>query len=160
MVNSAGRTVTVNSLKYDNSIRRTWSAQIKQETEDRLVLEGSFETDVEHHDLGLISAGTISVETYWFTRWYSIFRFLTPDGGLRNYYCNVNMPPVFSGSTLSYIDLDLDVVVWPNGRHSILDAAEFEENARLFSYPEEVRNGASTALEELIELIENGGLPN
>ena len=152
--------VTVNSLNYDNSVRKSWSATLVTNSDDRLVLEGVFDRDVVHPDLGLIESGTLSTEYFWFDRWYSIFKFLEPDRALRNYYCNVNMPPDFSGSTLNFVDLDLDVVVWPDNGFSVLDATEFKENARKFAYPEIIMKRTHSALEELITLIENGDLPS
>ena len=151
--------VTVKSLKYDNSVQRTWSASLIENSGDMLVLEGVFDRDIVHSDLGHIEAGTVSIEYFWLNRWYSIFQFLGPNRQLRNYYCNVNMPPVFSRSTLSFVDLDLDVVVWPDNRYSVLDEAEFEENALSFAYPQHVRERAIIALDELIALIESGSLP-
>ena len=151
--------VTVSSLTYDNSVRKSWSARIMEQAGERLVLEGIFENEIEHPDLGRIEAGTVSIEYYWLARWYSIFRFLTPDGTLRNYYCNVNMPPVFEGSKLSYVDLDLDLVVWPGGNYSVLDREEFEENANVFSYPASVKENALRALEELIGMVQSNNLP-
>jgi protein associated with RNAse G/E len=130
-----------------------------EQSGDRLVFEGTFDRSVEHKDLGHIEKGTISVEHYWLGGWYSIFRFHRPDRTIRNYYCNVNMPPSFVGSTLDYVDLDLDIVAWPDGSYSILDVDEFEENARRFSYPESVRDRARMALEELVGLIESKDLP-
>ena len=124
-----------------------------------LTLEGVFDADVEHGDLGNIRAGTLSVEYYWLDRWYNIFRFHEPDGTLRNYYCNVNMPPVLTGGTLDYVDLDIDVLVWPDGRREVLDREEFEANAKAFDYPRTVRSAAENALSELIAMIDGGKLP-
>jgi protein associated with RNAse G/E len=154
-----GRDITVKSLKYDNSVRKSWSARLVENVEDSLVLEGTFHNDVEHGELGRIEKGTVSVEYYCLSGWYSIFRFLTPHGKLRNYYCNVNMPPILEGSTLSYVDLDLDVVVWPDGKYKVLDIEEFEENSSLFAYPASVKQRALQALDELIELASRRKLP-
>ena len=83
-----------------------------------------------------------------------MFRFSDADRGLKNFYCNVNQPPQFDGSVLSYIDLDIDVLVAPDLTYKILDIDDFEENARRYSYPEEVQASAQRALSELIGMIE------
>ena len=36
---------------------------------------------------------------------------------------------------INYVDLDIDVIVWPDGRIEVLDLEEFEENSRVYSYP-------------------------
>ncbi|MBV6495443.1 MAG: DUF402 domain-containing protein [Acidobacteria bacterium ACB1] len=146
------RTLTVRSLAYDKSLRREWTAELISQTSSRIDLVGVFESTVEHRDLGRIAAGTVSYEFYWPDRWYNIFRFEYPDGGLRNYYCNVAMPPAISETALEYVDLDIDVLVWPDREPIVLDRDEFEENRRALSYPEEVVAKAEETLKELLNV--------
>lgn len=145
--------VTINSRKYDLSIRRSWQCRLIQETDKLLVFIGEFDLGVEHPELGKIAKGTLSYEYYWLDRWYNIFRFHEPDGRLRNWYCNINMPPVFKDGAVDYVDLDIDILVWPNFRIEVLDRDEFEANALRFNYPESVRNNAENAFNELLEMI-------
>ena len=154
-----GPVFTINARKFDHSIHRSWTARLIEHTEKQLVFEGVFDQDVEHCELGHIVQGTVSTEYYWLDQWYSVFRFQEPTGGLRNFYGNINMPPTFAHSTLDYVDLDIDVVVWPDRSFKVLDIDEFEENARLFAYPEAVRAQAAIGLEKLITLINSGDLP-
>ena len=118
-----------------------------------LILDAQFDQDIEHELLGTISSGTLSTEYYWLDRWYNIFRFSEPTGKLRNFYCNVNSPPHFDGRVLSYVDLDIDVLVNPDFSYQILDLDDFEQNAKLFGYPAEVQSRARRAVDELINLI-------
>jgi protein associated with RNAse G/E len=151
--------ITINSLKYDGSVRRSWSCKFVDKVGDLLVFIGEFETEVNHPDLGHIKRGTISYEYYWLDRWYNVFRFHEPDGKIRNYYCNINMPPKFEDGILEYIDLDIDVVVWHDFSLEKLDVEEFEEHAEKFGYPEEVLVNAQLGLEELMALIEAREFP-
>jgi len=118
-----------------------------------LILDAQFDQDIEHELLGKISSGTLSTEYYWLDRWYNIFRFSEPTRKLRNFYCNVNSPPHFDGRVLSYVDLDIDVLVNPDFSYQILDLDDFEQNAKLFGYPAEVQSRARRAVDELINLI-------
>ena len=77
----------------------------------------------------------------------------------QNFYCNINQPPSFDGRVLSYIDLDIDVLVAPDFTYKILDVDDFEENAKRYAYPDEVQANARTALAELISLIETRTFP-
>ena len=124
-----------------------------------LTLVGVFEDEVKHPDLGTVKHGTISYEYYWLDRWYSIFCFYEPDGSPRNYYCNINMPPVFENGVLDYVDLDIDVLVWPDSRFQILDEAEYEENAVRYDYPETVKAAVAASLSDLMALIQDRKLP-
>jgi len=124
-----------------------------------LVLDGKFDADIEHDLLGTIVSGTQSLEYYWLDRWYNVFRFSRPNGELRNYYCNVNVPPSFDGKILSYVDLDLDILVAPDFSFQILDAQDFERNAEVYGYDDEIRANAQRALDELVAMIDKRSFP-
>jgi len=146
------RILKVRSLAYDKSLRREWSAEVIRHSSSRIDLVGVFETTIEHRDLGRIEAGTVSYEYYWTDRWYNIFRFEHPEGHLRNYYCNIAMPPVISDTALEYVDLDIDVLVWPNREPIVLDRDEFEENCIALAYPSDVIERAEGSLKDLLTL--------
>jgi len=130
-----------------------------EQTGSLLVFAGEFDSDVDHPDLGLIRRGTISYEYYWLDRWYNVFRFHEPCGRLRNYYCNINMPPSYKSCVLDYIDLDVDVVVWEDFSYKVLDMDEYETSAALFGYPGHVTSQVNNALAELVVLIETREFP-
>ena len=151
--------ITVRVLKYDGTEYRRWNATLARQDEALIVLDAEFEDDVEHRLLGHIRRGTRTIEYYWADRWYNIFRFLESDGATKLYYCNVNMPPKISGGILSYIDLDIDVLVQPDFSHQVLDLEEFTANAERYSYPEHVRVQTHKAVDELISMIETRQFP-
>ena len=154
-----GDAVVVSVLKYDGREHRRWPARIAKSDGPLLVLDAVFDEEIEHDLLGTIASGTISTEYYWLDRWYNVFRFSDPDGELKKFYCNVNTPPRFDGDVLSYIDLDIDVVVERDLTYKILDEDDFERNAKQYSYPEEVQGNARRALAELAQLIESRSFP-
>lgn len=153
------RAIIVRTYKYDGTEHRHWRAQISKQEDSLLVLDAKFEEEIRHPLLGTVARDTLSVEYYWLDRWYNIFRFVEPTGELRNFYCNVNVPPVLQRNVLSYIDLDMDVLVAPDFSYSILDEDEFAANAARFNYPAEILLKSRLALEELIALIEGHAFP-
>jgi protein associated with RNAse G/E len=146
--------VTVHARKFDGRVHRQWQATLVRQVESLIVVEGVFEEEIRHALLGTIAAGTLSAEYYWTDRWYSVFRFREPTGALRNYYCNINQPATFDGKTLTFTDLDIDVLVAPDFSYRILDEEEFAANADAYGYPEFVLESARHALAELISRIE------
>jgi len=154
-----GSDILVSVRKYDGLEHRRWRARIAKSEGPLLVLDAVFEEEIEHDLLGTIALGTVSTEYYWLDRWYNVFRFSDKSGTLKNFYCNVNQPPSFDGRVLSYIDLDIDVLVAPDLTYKILDLEDFEENARRYSYPEDVQANAHRAVKELTELIESRAFP-
>jgi len=140
--------------KYDGSEHRRWPARIAKHEGSLLILDAVFEDGLEHDLLGTIVAGTVSAEYYWLDRWYNVFRFSDSSGKLKSFYCNINQPPSFDGHVLSYIDLDIDVLVAPDLTYKILDLDDFEANAAQYAYPEDVQANAHRALKELTKLID------
>lgn len=151
--------ISVRAYKYDGSEHRRWIAQLARSEGSMLQLTGVFDTEIDHTLLGKIKRGTVSVEHYWTDRWYSVFRFSEPTGELRNYYCNVNVPPSFDGSVLRFVDLDIDILVAPDFTYSILDEEEFAENTLRYAYPIDVQRRVGAAVDELIDLIESRQFP-
>jgi protein associated with RNAse G/E len=151
--------ITVLARKYDGREHRRWEAKVVRHADSLLVLDGRFETEIRHNLLGTIAPGTLSIEYYWLDRWYNVFRFMEPGGGLRNYYCNVNIPPTYDGRVLSFVDLDMDILVAPDLSYQILDEDEFKVNALHYEYPALIQERAHQALAELKALIEARQFP-
>ena len=151
--------ITVCTYKYDGTEHRRWRAEVARRENSLLILNAKFEEEIQHPQLGIIECGTSSIEFYWLDRWYNIFRFHQPSGELRNFYCNINVPPVFHRKMLSYIDLDLDILVAPDLSYVILDEDEFKTNAARVNYPLEVQRRSHQALEQLITLIDSRQFP-
>lgn len=151
--------VVVNSRSYDWSVRRSWHCELIETKGTLLSFFGEFDRDIQHPFLGLIEKGTTSYEYYWLDRWYSIFRFHRPTGEFHCFYCNINTPPTFADGVLDLIDLDIDVVVFPDWSYAVLDEEEFEENAQTLSYPEETIEMTQAAKAELLEMIAERKFP-
>ena len=154
-----GDAIVVSVLKYDGREHRRWPARIAETVGPLIVLDAVFDEEIEHYLLGKVLSGTISTEYYWLDRWYNVFRFSSSDQVLQKFYCNINAPPQFDGRVLSYVDLDIDVLVEPDLTYRILDEEDFEQNARRYGYPEEIRANARRALTEVIGLIESRAFP-
>jgi protein associated with RNAse G/E len=149
----------VRVLKHDGSEYRRWRGRVAGREANLIVLNAEFDVDVSHHLLGEIKRGTRLIEYYWLDRWYNVFRFLHKDGSTRLYYCNVNKPPAFDGRSLTYIDLDIDVVVQPDYSYEVLDLDEFRVNSEAYGYSDEEKANASDALEALISMIQSRRFP-
>jgi protein associated with RNAse G/E len=141
--------IVVRVYKYDGREHRTWRARLAKQVGPLIVLDAIFAEEVEHHLLGRIAAGTISKEFYWLDRWYNVFRFSD------RFYCNVTEPPSFDGSILTYVDLDIDILVDRDFSYRILDLEDFES----YSYPAEVKQKARQAVAELISLVAARSFP-
>jgi protein associated with RNAse G/E len=158
-VEPPGTPFTIRVLRYDGTEYRRWSATLSHRDGPLIVLEAEFDCEVQHLHLGHIPLGTRTIEYYWQDRWYNVFKFLDDAGETRLWYCNVNLPPMVEEASITYVDLDLDLIVRTDFSYQILDADEFEHHARIFGYPEEVQESAQRALNELISRIEGRQFP-
>lgn len=149
----------VRVLKHDGHEYRRWRGRLAKQEGRLIVLEAEFDVDVSHHLLGEIKRGTRLIEYYWLDRWYNVFRFLHDDGSTRLYYCNVNKPPAVDGQCLTYIDLDIDVIVRPDYSYEVLDLDEFKTNSQRYDYSDEEKANAAHALAELTEMIKSRRFP-
>lgn len=151
--------ITINSRKFDGQIHRNWKCKFVEQKGNLLIFVGEFEKEVKHSHLGVIRRGTVSYEFYWLDGWFNVFRFHEPEGDLRNFYCNLNMPPKFENGVLDYVDLDIDILVWTDFRTEILDLEEFETNAKRFGYSEELKSRIHKTIAEILEMIARREFP-
>jgi len=96
---------------------------------------------------------------FWRDRWYNVFRLSRPGCSLALWYCNVTTPATFECGQLTYIDLDLDVAVHPDGHIRLLDRDEFERHRELYRYPDDVARKAEDAADEVMTLAREGKFP-
>jgi protein associated with RNAse G/E len=141
--------VLIRVLKYDGTERRRWFGRVAKHDGPLIVHDAVFDEEVQHDLLGTIASGTVSKEYYWLDRWYNVFRFSN------RFYCNVTQPPSFDGSVLTYVDLDIDVLVESDFSYRILDLEDFETS----QYPAEIDQSARQAVEDLIEEIKTRSFP-
>ena len=151
--------ITINSRKFDGRIHRSWQARLLEETAGFYLFVGEFVKEVKHPKIGVIRRGTISYEYYWKNEWYNVFRFHEPEGVLRNFYCNINQPPMLSRDVLDYVDLEIDILVWRDFSFEILDLDEYEDTALKYSFSDEIKNKVVESMNNLLEMIKERKFP-
>lgn len=152
--------IIVRSCKHDGRVNRSWPARVARLEGTLIVLDAFFAEEVRHKLIGTIEAGTLSTEFFWTDRWYSVFRFQSQASGrLLKFYCNINTPPRLIDGSLTFVDLDVDVLVNPDYSSTILDEDEFERHAQIYKYPSTYRSRVRKALDELQQLIANRQFP-
>lgn len=123
---NTGQRITV--IKLNPQGLETWRYQgvVLKRGVDTLILEAYFDReDRQFHGMPLCK-GDRFVETYYTKRWYNIFEVHSrDDDSMRGWYCNIGKPALIDGDTLSYIDLALDLLVFPDRRQVVLDEDEF-----------------------------------
>src|SRR5438552_6386657 len=142
---AASERVTVLVRKYDGTEHRRWEANIVDQRDSLIVLEGVFEGEVEHQLMGRIASGTRSLEYYWLDRYYNVFRLAEQSSKFRSFYCNIGTPAELENGMLTYVDLDIDVLVEPDFSYRVIDLDDFQTNVVKQGYPEAIQRCAHEA---------------
>jgi protein associated with RNAse G/E len=158
------RDIRLHSAKYDGALNYTWSAQVLHEDETGFVwfspAETAFIRPTHTHPTPYDWVGIC-----WYDRWYAIDASLVPPhaagkaGTLHHYYCNIGAPGAWHGNTFRYVDLDLDLVVYPDGAQQLLDEDEFSDHRVRLGYPAEIIGAAEDAARDVATLARSGASP-
>ncbi len=93
------------------------------------------------------------VQFFWPQRWYTLSAFYN-GYDLLHTYASIIQPPDTSLDRLTYVDLDLSLLVKPDLQYEVLTLAEFEQAAAQLRYSEQVRIGALLALETVTNALQ------
>lgn len=144
-------------IKMNTERQETWryTGKLLAADEQSRLIEARFNrSDLPFHGI-IFRENDRFIERYYTQRWYNIFAIHDRDTDrLKGWYCNVTTPAEFSPNQIAYIDLALDLLVYPEGNYLILDEDEF---AALNLEPE-TNQLAQHALRELIQLVDSGQL--
>jgi protein associated with RNAse G/E len=125
---SERRTIQVSKRNIHDQETWRYRAELIRQQGNCLLLEAYFDReDMDLHGMKL-ARGDHFIEAWYTDRWYNVFEIhARQDDRLRGWYCNIGCPAKLEGDTLSYIDLALDLLVFPDGRQLVLDQDEFDQ---------------------------------
>lgn len=141
--------VTVVKLNPAGEFTWQYQGQVMERCEQSLTLQAHFNRD-DLPFFGIILArGDRFIETFFSNRWYNVFEIHDRvDDHIKGWYCNIAMPAILTDGKVTYIDLALDVLVYPDGSRKILDEDEFDA----LQISSELREKANHALAEVLRL--------
>jgi protein associated with RNAse G/E len=157
------RDFLVESRSYDKVLRGSWRAY---QLTDAILLGDETDTSVAGCLRLWLPAGTLMnwstgtrplknhcLQLFWPQRWYMLSAFYR-DRELMHTYANVIQPATIGFERLSYVDLDLSVLVKPDLSYEVLTQAEFEHMAGMLHYSEDTRISSLMALRSLTSAIQ------
>jgi protein associated with RNAse G/E len=158
------RDFLIECRNYDKTLRGSWQAY-KLNNNLRLGDEKLIPQTGECERLWL-PAGTLMnwssgtrplrnncLQVFWSQRWYMLSAFYNGRVLMRT-YANIIQPVVIDVKRLSYVDLELSVLVEPDLSYEVLTWAEFDHAAETLRYSDETRTAASEALRTLTSVIQ------
>jgi protein associated with RNAse G/E len=155
----------IKSFKYDGHLHRTWlenwlvpqNLMVPEHVAAGLMICVNHNTMIQEANGKMWQSRIPGITFFLPGEWYNVVA-LIEQTGIR-YYCNMASKPLLNGNVITYIDYDLDVVLYPNGKIAVLDRDEYEHNAKLYRYPDSIQNHVENALTTLIDRIEERQLP-
>lgn len=154
----------VESRSYDRMLRGSWRAY---KLSEKAVLGDEQVVETAQNSLRLwLPAGTTMrwatgarplryncLQFFWPERWYMLSAFYNGQT-LIHTYATIIQPAIIDRDDLSYVDLDLSILVKPDMSYEVLTQAEFDEISELLHYSEETRISALMAQRTLTSSIQ------
>ncbi|GAF36409.1 DUF402 domain-containing protein [Lentilactobacillus farraginis] len=148
-----GDFIAIQSYKHDGSLHRIWR--------DTMVLKNSENSLIGCNNHTLV---TEDDGRHWVTRepalvyfhkhyWFNVVAMIRDDGIA--YYCNLASPYVLDKEALKYIDYDLDVKVFPDGRRKLLDVDEYLAFSKRWDYGPEIDHILKKNVRMIVDWIDN-----
>lgn len=155
------RALLVQQYKYGGRKHYSYPVHLIEERPDVIIVHGPYGRPLTHPGRGWVDwpVPNESIEFHFTARPYTISAGWNGDGSFRHYYCNVNTPATLQDGVLSSVDLDLDLLVTADLSWRVEDEDEFEAHRREWEYPAEIVELATTALAELIRMVEERSFP-
>lgn len=141
---------TIVKLDAHGKEKLHYSGKVITRDPSRVIVESHF-TNPDQVFSGIpFKKGDPFYEVYYHKRWYNIDEIYDKDDGrLKGWYCNIAYPPKISRWGVTYIDLALDLLVYPDGRQLVLDGDELDA----LHLPEDTLKQVWGAMKELQEIF-------
>lgn len=152
-----GDSFDIVSYKYDGHMHRMWQGNVLIYHDDSRIVCGNAYVIVTEADGSTWRTKEGAICFFDRHEWFNVIAMFRDDG--IHYYTNISTPARWEQGRLTYIDLELDVRLLPDGRLEILDEDEFREMREVFGYPLKVVTRARESLSRVIQLIQNGRYP-
>ncbi len=123
-----------------------WKGKLIERDDSHILLEARFSLSGLFMGEAPLYVGDRFIESYFADRWYNYYEIHDrEDDRIKCWYCNVAYPAELGEDEVSFRDLALDLLVYPDGRQVVLDEDEFTA----LDISHEDRAKARSALEDL-----------
>lgn len=147
--------------KYNDDLHYQWKTKLLREEKDYILVYGEVGRQLVHHTKNKIfDCATKSLEFFSLKEGYTV-NIDIDDLGNSEYYCNICLPSKFNSdkNTISFIDLDLDLLIDNQGTIKIVDEDEFATHSISMNYSSETIDYAKDSLSKLKNKIIHNEFP-
>lgn len=115
-------TYTETKMKYDGTVDE-YDCRLLEYSPNRVVLFFPLPEDRLVDEVNL-RKGDYTIAYYWNDRGYNAYHWVTPEGKTLAYYFNMAENTQIGPSGLSWRDMVVDVICYPDGKSKVLDLDE------------------------------------
>lgn len=147
--------------KYNNKLHYEWQTILIKENDNYVLVKGEIGRKLKHYTKGKVfNCPLKSLEFFSLTEGFTVNIDISNSGDIE-YYCNICLPSKFNleEKNLSFIDLDLDLIIDNKGHLKVIDEDEFILNSVSMSYPKDIIDLTYKNLENLKKKIRNNEFP-
>lgn len=152
-----GDKLNIECYKHNGYLDRTSDEAIVIYNDENMLIVANDHTTLTEHDGESHTTNEPAVLFFFKDKWYNIIGQFKKKGIF--FYCNIATPYIIDGNAIKYIDYDLDLRVFPDGRHKILDKNEYKYHKKIMKYGDDLDKIINNSLKELIELKKNKSFP-
>ncbi len=146
-----GDRVRMQKLKYDRTSVWTWHETVWYADGDYLIFYEEPGTVVQATD-HTWKFTRYALLNFWQDRPFYILELYRDDSerSFEGWYCNIQTPPERTELGFQWVDLDLDLWVYPDLSTRVLDEDEYRENVSRFDYAVETQRLVERTRDELV----------
>lgn len=148
-----GDVVKIIAYKHDGSIHRIWHKNIVLEADEQVLILANNRTLVTESDGRTWVTKEIALVYFHSESWFNIICMFREDGV--HYYSNLSSPFAYDVDGVKYIDYDLDIKKYPDGKYFLLDEDEYNQNKVRYNYGEKIDKILKYNVNKLQEWIDN-----
>ncbi|MBF0715128.1 DUF402 domain-containing protein [Gemelliphila palaticanis] len=152
-----GDVVKIIAYKHDGSVHRIWHKNTVLEANDQVVILANNKTSVTEFDCRTWVTKEMALVYFHADCWFNIVCMFREDG--IHYYCNLSSPFASDIDGIKYIDYDLDIKKYPDGKYFLLDEDEYNQHKKLYNYDGDLDKIIRYNLEKLQSWIEDNKGP-
>lgn len=147
--------IAISVYKYNKQIHYEWKTSLIKAEKDYVLVAGNTDRKLIHHTKNRIfNCPNRSIEFFSLSEGFTV-NIDIDESGIIEYYCNICLPAEFDSInyTISFIDLDLDLLIDSNGNRKVVDEDEFISNSVIMNYSKETIDYARDSLSKLEKKI-------
>ena len=148
---STGMNVPIHSYKHNKKLHRIWKKAVVLHQDQHVLVTANYRTKVIECDGRSWQTREPAICYFYNDFWFNIIGMLKPDGIY--FYCNMSSPYLYDGEAIKYIDYDLDIKVFPDGKYVLLDEKEYAHHQDTMSYPDDIQDILKGQVEVLKQKI-------